>query len=207
VLPRTRLRLVRATNREQRFVLERGTIHAVIAAPPRVFLIDTAAALATDLGCVYSLTVDAAGNGELSVTEGWVQLDGRTRTALVPAGALSRLGADGPGPPIFMDASTELRSAVVSLSDAVNGQRSSQLHNVITYARQKDALTLLQLLPILTPGERGQLFDRLAELVAPPAQVTRELISAGDQHAIDLWWTRLDLPRFKKAPRLPFFGR
>jgi hypothetical protein len=55
--------------------LERGALHARIAAPPRLFIVDTPSAMAVDLGCEYKLDVDAAGNSRLHVTSGFVALN------------------------------------------------------------------------------------------------------------------------------------
>ena len=55
--PNTRVRLVRARETEHRLRLARGTLHVTISAPPRYFVVDTPSAVATDLGCMYTLEV------------------------------------------------------------------------------------------------------------------------------------------------------
>ena len=55
--------------------LDRGTIHARIWAPPKLFFVNTQAALAVDLGCAYTLQIDEQGAGLLRVTSGWVGLE------------------------------------------------------------------------------------------------------------------------------------
>ena len=57
VEPNTRLQLV-ANDRVHRMALERGTIHARIWAPPKLFVVNTEAATAIDLGCAYTLQMD-----------------------------------------------------------------------------------------------------------------------------------------------------
>src|SRR5258707_4072315 len=52
--PGSRLRLVTNGPGRKRLSLERGTIHAVIWAPPGEFVVDTPSAVAVDLGCVYT---------------------------------------------------------------------------------------------------------------------------------------------------------
>src|SRR5260370_5956566 len=49
--PQTWLCLAESRSSRTRLELERGTIHAVIWAPPGEFLVDTPSALAVDLGC------------------------------------------------------------------------------------------------------------------------------------------------------------
>src|SRR5256885_11198333 len=61
----SRLRLVTNGPGRKRLSLERGTIHAVIWAPPGQFVVDTPSAVAVDLGCVYTLHVDDSGAGLL----------------------------------------------------------------------------------------------------------------------------------------------
>ena len=52
VEPDSRVRLVRAREKQQQMELSRGTLHATITAPPRLFVVDTPAAKATDMGSV-----------------------------------------------------------------------------------------------------------------------------------------------------------
>ena len=66
--PNTRVRLVRARETEHRLRLARGTLHVTISAPPRYFVVDTPSAVATDLGCMYTLEVGPDGIGRLNVT-------------------------------------------------------------------------------------------------------------------------------------------
>src|SRR5215467_8815761 len=80
--PQSSVRLVKAAPTEQRLALDRGTISAKISAPPRLFLVETPSALAVDLGCSYTLEMDADGAGLLRVETGWVSFerDGREST-------------------------------------------------------------------------------------------------------------------------------
>jgi hypothetical protein len=75
----TRVRLVETRDAHHRLALERGSLHAVIAAPPGQFVVDTPSATATDLGCVYTLRVDEDGSGLLSVGAGWVAFEEKGR--------------------------------------------------------------------------------------------------------------------------------
>src|SRR5262249_42954189 len=61
--PNTRLQLVEARGREHRMSLSKGTIHARIWAPPKLFFVNTPSATAVDLGCEYTLQVDFTGAG------------------------------------------------------------------------------------------------------------------------------------------------
>ncbi|MBI3950893.1 MAG: zf-HC2 domain-containing protein [Acidobacteria bacterium] len=194
--PNTRVRLVQARLTEHRLALARGTMHARIWAPPRLFFVETPSAIATDLGCTYTLMVDDAGAGLLHVTSGWVAFELKGRESFVPAGARceTRPGI-GPGTPYFEDASEAFREALVILDfEKGNSEaRAAALRIVLAESRQHDALTLWHLLSRADEAEREQVYDRLAALVPPPEGVTREGVLRADKHMLDLWWNELGL--------------
>ena len=194
--PDTRLQLVNEGGRDHRLSLERGTIHAQISAPPRFFFVDTPSAVAIDLGCAYTLQVDDSGAGLLRVTHGWVQFDYHGRTAFIPQGAVgaTRPGV-GPGTPRYEDAAPGFGEALNILDfkglDDIERPRAFEL--VLANSRRRDALTLWHLLSRGTNQERERVYDRLASLAAPPRDVTRTAILAGDQRALAAWWDSLRL--------------
>jgi hypothetical protein len=194
--PDSKVRVVASTPMRKRLALEFGTIHAMIWAPPGEFVVDTPSATAVDLGCAYTLHVDDSGAGLLQTTFGWVGFKFDGRESFVPAGALCLIRPRiGPGTPYFEDASKPLREALEKL-DFVPGtpeQRSSELSVVLSQARKRDALTLWHLLNRVNEGERMRVYDRLAQLVPPPAYVTRAGVLHGDRQMLDLWWNELNL--------------
>ncbi|MBI3667080.1 MAG: hypothetical protein HY236_12815, partial [Acidobacteria bacterium] len=126
VEPNTRLRMVEGRLSRHRLALDRGVIHAIIWAPPRFFSVETPSAVAVDLGCAYSLEVDASGAGLLRVTSGWVGFEREGRESFVPAGALcaTRPGI-GPGTPYFEDASEKFRAALAKLDFEPNSRATA----------------------------------------------------------------------------------
>ncbi len=196
VEPNTRLRLIETSTDRHRLELLRGTIHATILAPPRQFFVETPSAVAVDLGCTYTLTVDDRGAGLVHVTTGWVGFVFQGHESFVPAGALcaTRPGV-GPGTPYFQDTSKAFRAALITLDfeNVSPERRSSALSLVMTQARQRDALTLWHLLLRVTEQERGRVYDHLAMLAPPPAGVTRDGIARLDQKMLDAWWDQLGL--------------
>ena len=210
--PQTRLRLAESRSSRTRLDLERGTIHAMIWAPPGQFLVDTPSALAIDLGCAYTLHVDDSGAGLLRTRMGWVGFRLNGRDAFIPAGAVgeTRPGI-GPGTPYFEDATADFRAALrqfdfARLSDA---ERSAQLAMVLAQARAEDALTLWHLLSRANDTDRGRVFDRLNGFVAAPAGVTRAGIERGEQKMLDAWWNELgfdDIGVWRKWEKTDSFG-
>ncbi len=171
--PNSRLCLRETGQREHRLELLHGTLHAHIVAPPRLFLVDTPATRAIDLGCAYTLTVEATGDSSLHVTSGKVALVRREGgEEVVPAGAVcaTRQGF-GPGTPVFEDAPQALRDALTRY-DFENGGEAA-LTTVLKAARSRDSLSLWYLFVRVPESERGRVYDRLTAFFPPPPGVTR----------------------------------
>lgn len=178
----------------KRLSLEHGTVHAYIWAPAGEFVIDTPSAVAVDLGCAYTLHVDDDGNGLLHTTMGWVGFKLADHEAFIPAGAFCPTHRkSGPGIPYFEDASQDFRSALSKLNQQTSSpdEKAAALHMVVAQAHKQDALSLWHLLSRVPEPDRGEVYDRLAHFVPPPAGVTREAILRLDQNMLDLWWNEL----------------
>src|SRR5438094_6141759 len=167
VEPDTRLRLLKAGLGQRRLALDRGTIHAVIWAPPGEFVVDTPSAVAVDLGCVYILHVDDSGAGLLRTTMGWVGFKLNGHESFIPAGAICQTRPKiGPGTPYFESASESFRSAL-SLFDFEShtpAERNALLGILLVDARKDDALTLWHLLSRVSDADRPGAYDPLASL-------------------------------------------
>ena len=185
----TRVRLVETQPTEHRLELARGRMSARIWAPPRLFFVDTPSAVAADLGCAYTLSVDDKGDGRLSVTAGLVALQTKERESIVPEGASceTHLGT-GPGTPYFDDSTVEFQKALNKIDfdkDAVT--RAAALESLLGQSRARDSLTLWHLLPRVNDAERVRIYEKMASLVPPPAGVTREGVLTLDQKMLAQW--------------------
>ncbi len=188
VQPNTELRLVSAEAAHHRLDLKRGAIRVRIWAPPRLFFVDTPSATAVDLGCQYDLEVDKNGDGEIHVAVGWVALEARGRESFITAGALCRMSrANGPGTPVYADAPPALRAAVGAMD---RGADAGDLRAALRDTRERDAVTLWHM---LVRTHDARVYERLAQLVPPPAGVDSTLALAGDREALDRWWEALGL--------------
>lgn len=191
IAPNSRVKLVKTNSTEHRLSLEKGGLKAKILAPPRLFIVDTPAAVAVDLGCEYTLEVDQNGNGKLHVTGGFVALERGGRESIVPAGAiaLTRKGK-GVGTPFSEDASVKLQNALYKF-DFENGGGGA-LQTIIKEASLYDSLTLWHLLSRVENAERGKVFEALARQIKPPANVSREGILKLDKKMLDAWWKEIE---------------
>jgi hypothetical protein len=71
--------------------------------------------------------------------------------------------------------------------------RAAALYTVLAESRKRDALTLWHLLTRVAPEEKNRIFDRMAQLVPPPAGVTREGIFSGNAAMRDAWADQLGI--------------
>ena len=177
--PNTSLKLTQSGRSGHRVSLERGKLHAVIWARPKLFFVDTPSAVTVDLGCAYSLEVDNEGNTVVHVTHGLVSIESRGRDSYILAGAVCVARKDlGPGTPYYGDASPAL---IQALDDFDVNARTEALATVLAEARKKDVLTLWHLIPKTTGTQRAAIIDRMAAFVPLPPGVTRDGVLNGEQ--------------------------
>jgi len=192
--PGTRLRLLSMGSGLKRIALDRGTIRAFIWAPPGQFVVDTPSAVTVDLGCAYALQVDDSGAGMVRTSLGWVGFKLQGHESFIPAGAACATRPKvGPGTPYFEDSSAPFRSALArfDFEDTTGQQRAQDVTIILREARNRDALTLWHLLARVDDQHRVLVYDRLSQLVPPPAAVTKEGILRLDRPMLDLWWNQL----------------
>lgn len=185
----TDVQLLQAKWSRHRLALSRGTIHARIDAPPRLFHVVTPSGTAVDLGCEYTLEVDSLGNSTLAVTSGWVSFEDQGRESLIPAGMRMISRRRGVvGTPFRDDAPDSLRSV---LADFDAGNRSdSVIAALLRSPRASDAVTLWHLAKRTEGDQRARVFQRLIHLVPPPAGATRVAV-VDDARMMKLYWTLL----------------
>jgi hypothetical protein len=161
VAPDSKVKLVRTSANEHRLALERGRIDAVVTAPPRLFVVDTPAGTAVDLGCAYHLTVEPDGSTMLHVDTGQVALEGEGHEAWVPASAQCRTRkGKGPGTPVWTDSP----SAFIAALEAYD-QKGDNLADVLRLADTPETLSLWHMLRRTPLQDRERIAARIHELV------------------------------------------
>ena len=191
IAPNSRVKLVGTNEKQHRLSLERGGIHAKIAAPPRLFIVDTPSAVAVDLGCEYTLEVDKAGNSKLNVTSGFVALERGGRESIVPAGASClTMKGKGLGTPFSSVVKPEFERALRRFDFGGGGSRA--VKEMVDRAEYYDIITLWHLLSRVTSNDRPAVYDALAKFVEPPAGVTREGILSMDNGMLEHWRTSVE---------------
>ncbi|WP_394796046.1 hypothetical protein [Armatimonas sp.] len=192
----SRARILESRPGRQRLALESGSLRAKVTAPPRLFVVETPSATATDMGCEYSLTIvneehwlgvfRRRSGSILTVTSGYVEMvDKKRQAVLVPAGASVQVMPDGhqglpwyggnPKPVTDYDTTGKLAPLLAALKEPT------------------DTLTLFHLLPRVTGAERIAVLDKLLTFTTLPGSVTREQVLALDSKALATWREELKL--------------
>jgi hypothetical protein len=174
---------------DRRLVLDHGQLHAFIWSRPGEFQVDTPSSRAIDLGCEYTVTVNGSGDGLLRVAKGWVAFTFHGRESFIPAGAACATRKhEGPGIPYFEDAPEELKRGIAQFD-----QSGAGLDAILSAARDRDGLTLWHLLTRVAPADRARVYDRFAQLVEVPSDVSREGVLRLDARMVDRCWDALVL--------------
>ena len=214
--PNSRVRMDRGGRTEHRLTLAQGSLSAVIEAPPRLFFVETPSALATDLGCAYTIVVDSMGASWIHVTAGWVELKQGGRVSLVSTGLVAEVDIGGaPGTPYPVGMSDAARQALGRLDRgtgtsadlaAVFGALYPETGTILV--RKQSAISLWHLLQRVEDDMRPAVYDRLTTISAPPAKVTMEGILALQRPMLERWrrdlnpmWSEEDVPMVVRAAR------
>ncbi len=185
VEPSSRVRVVETHAQRHRLELERGALHAKVNAPPRLFVVDTPAAQAVDLGCEYDLAVEGGGTTRLTVVTGEVSLEGAGVASRVPAGAQAwSVKGRAPGVP----RSVEAAPAVSAALDAF--EKGAAVEPVLEAAEARDAVSLWNLLARVDGPHREAVLDRLTQLTGAQG-FDRAKVLALDGSALEVLWGAL----------------
>jgi len=177
---------LKGADKVHRLRLARGTIHAKIDAPPRLFFVETKSATAVDLGCEYTLNVDEHGAGKLHVTLGYVLFERDGRESMVPAGNIAETHpVHGPGTPYPDTAPPELRKALRDYDFA--GRTGKAFDAVVKHAHDGESIILWHLLARANKSQRARLLEKLTPVQKLPAGVARADILSGDKRALDAY--------------------
>ena len=195
IRPNTRLSMVRSGVNQHRMRLERGELHAKVSAPPRLFIVDTPAATAVDLGCEYTLTANPDGASILRVRSGWVAMEFASQASYVPATMASiTLPGQRPGTPFRQDGHPEF---IAALKRFDSGSPSpADISELLKRARQVDGLTLWHLLDRVPPDRKKDVFLALDRLVPAPKEAAFQKVMDGDRDAMNAWKDRIEIVMF-----------
>jgi ferric-dicitrate binding protein FerR (iron transport regulator) len=178
---KTKVRLDGTSATGHHLTLEQGQMHARVAAPPRLFQVSTKSTEVTDLGCEYTIQIDAAGAGQIRVQTGRVELQTKSGAIVVAPRKTSTAILPGrqPGLPVGDAASPALLGAV---EDFQRG-RPGAIERILAAATADDAITVINLAAVLGDDRdhKHAVLQRLAELSPPPTDITADRAATDDK--------------------------
>ncbi len=185
--PNSRVKLTKSSMDEHRIQLDYGAIDANINAKPRTFFVDAGTVTAVDMGCSYKFSVDKAGDGLLYVRQGKVSLESAGRESLVPEGKFCVTKQDiGPGTPFREDSSPQLKKALMEFDFGNCGGQC--IKTILNNSKKTDAVTLVNMMPRVEEQYRFEVYNKVANYVAPPRVIPRDSISKFSRvEDIDEW--------------------
>jgi hypothetical protein len=147
------------------------------------------------MGCRYDLDMPQTGPGLLTVTLGWVQLDGmraKACVARVPRGASCVIDPDkGPGTPFRVGASA-LRALLTTCDEQGWASVSNrELDEVLAACGSEDGVTVWHLLHRVDAARRGVVYARLGVLYSLPKDLDPSAVLSLEQAAMDRLWSRV----------------
>ncbi len=199
--PNSRLRLEVTRRGEHRLRLLEGELWTRVWSPPGQFGLHLPGVEALDMGCEFIARSDAAGNGELEVRSGWVQVHARGREVMVPEGTRVVLVAGrGAGTPHDRQASPAFLAALAAIdaNAPTEAPTPAQLEALLAHARAQDAISLLTLLSQHPDLARGPVFDWLSRTLPTAAPVRRGDVPTRPVQALEPWWRALPYPQAKR---------
>lgn len=187
--PSSKLRMIKSSETEYRVELQYGTLNAHIYSTPKTFFVETRSTIAVDMGCAYTITVDTSGDGIIYVHSGMVVLTSSNRESLVPAGKFCMTKKDsGPGTPYSKYSSAAFRNALVSFD--FNNGGAAALKDILRIATQKDAATLICLMPRVDDNTRMTIYNRVNAYSPAPASMSND--SMLKPEALNDWLQNLE---------------
>lgn len=185
--PNTELRVISSDKGgTQQLALLRGTLHALIWAPPKQFVVSTPQGKSIDLGCAYTISILPDQTELLTVTSGWVAFQAGDRESFLPSGASCRIRPkSGLGLPYVESAGKDLQEAVASYDARPEAATVARL---LDLARTEDSLTLWHLLLRTRDAERERVARRFGEF---HPQADREGLAKAEAGALDAAWNLL----------------
>ena len=102
----------------------------------------------------------------------------------------------GPGIPYVADAPEPFVHALATFDFENGGARAAR--TVLALAQPQDAISLWHLLQRVDPSLRGDVYDRLAALLPPPAGVTRAAALVLDEPALASYWQKIHRILFRR---------
>lgn len=184
--PNTKVVFVKGSDGNNRIAVEYGTIEADMNSDKNEFFVELPSAIATDTKGNYKLTIDPSGDGLVYVTSGNVEVKSRNREAIVPAGnfVMTKKNA-GVGTPFNENSSLLFKKALAEFDFGNCGE--SCVNTLIKTAKATDAVSLVNMIPLVDDKFKDEVYMKAANFVPPPNTISQDSLYFFDDEKIKVW--------------------
>ena len=183
--------LVEGNNKGNIVSLKRGKIKMITTALMPKFSVIVGDYQIKDIGGVFTVKLDSAGNADLFVEFGLARVFYKDYSYFVDEGYYCDFHkGKRPGVPYRFDATDSLKQFIHKF-DLV-GSDNNLVDGIVAQTGRSDALTLIALIPRVSTIKRQTIFQKLANFFPPPKTVTRMGIITLDQDMLNDWWNEIE---------------
>jgi len=187
----TKLVLVKPNNRDNRISLLSGSIKIVTTAIIPNFTVELDNYSIRDVGGVFTVSIDNENSANVFVDFGMVEIFYKDNSFFLDEGYNCELPMGRrPGTPYRFDASDSLKK-LIHWFDLKDGD-DSLVDKIVEQANQSDALTLLGLIPRVSPVKRQVLYQKISDYFPPPDDVTRMGVITLNSEMLESWWNEIE---------------
>lgn len=184
--PNSKVVFIKGADGNNRIAVEYGTIEADMKSHNNEFFVELPSAVATDTKGNYKLTIDPAGDGLVYVTSGNVEIKSQNREAIVPAGNFVMTKKNiGVGTPFNENSSLLFKKALAEFDFGKCGETC--VNTLIKTAKPTDAVSLVNMIPIVDDKYKDKVYTMAANFVTPPENVSHDSLFYYDDEKVKVW--------------------
>jgi hypothetical protein len=186
----SRVILLNPKNGDNKIILRKGVIKIITTTQIPYLEVELKHCSIKDIGGVFTVSRNEDGNAKVFVNFGMVEILYKDISYLLDEGYNCELiEGKQPGTPYRFDAADSLKNFVREFDLEKNEEL---IDKIISEAVSSDALTLLALIPKVTPIKRQILFQKVSNFFPPPKDVTRMGIVTLNSDMLDSWWNEIE---------------
>lgn len=183
--------LLKAKNGGNKILFNRGSIKIITTAIIPYLSVEIGKYIVRDVGGVFSIKVINPELTTVFIDFGMAEILYNGKSFMLDEGYNSDLiKGRQPGTPYRFDATDSLKH-LIKIFDDKNGD-DELVDKIVEQAQKSDALSLLALIPKVSPVKRQILFQKISNYFSPPKDVTRMGVVTLDLDMLNSWWNEIE---------------
>ena len=183
--------LLKAKNGGNKILFNRGSIKIITTAIIPYLSVEIGKYIVRDVGGVFSIKVINPELTTVFIDFGMAEILYNGKSFMLDEGYnIDLIKGRQPGTPYRFDATDSLKH-LIKIFDDKNGD-DELVDKIVEQAQKSDALSLLALIPKVSPVKRQILFQKISNYFSPPKDVTRMGIVTLDLDMVNSWWNEIE---------------